>query len=208
MPTPPNTYRIGVILAAGRGRRMGCTKQLVEWPSPNGPKPLIAAAYDAIRPICDDMVIVLGYEAEAVAAALGDRRFHRAESDPDAAMFASIRAGLAAAREIDPTATIVLQPGDHPDLSEATLVALANCSLPRAAKAIIPEHNGRGGHPALIPAAIAAILLQSDCPEGLAQFWTAHPDLCHRLPVDDPAILRDVDTPSDLAPQHSDWSLQ
>ena len=194
----PTNHRIGVILAAGRGRRMGRTKQLVPWPTANGAKPLIAAAYDAVRPICDDMVVVLGHEADAVAAALGDRTFHRAESNPDAPMFDSIRAGLAAARAIDPTATIVLHPGDHPEVDPATLSALSNCSLPRAAKAIIPEHNGRGGHPVLIPPTVAALLVQTDCPEGLGQFWTAHPDLCHRLPVDDPAILRDIDTPSDL----------
>jgi molybdenum cofactor cytidylyltransferase len=194
----PTTDRIGVILAAGRGRRLGRTKQLVPWPAADGPMPLVAAAYDAVRPICNDMVVVLGHEANAVGAALGDRPFHRAESNSDAPMFESIRAGLAAAQEIDPAATIVLQPGDHPEVSPATLDALANCSLQQSAQAIIPEHNGRGGHPVLIPPAVAALILQTECPDGLGQFWTAHPDLCHRLPVDDSAILRDVDTPSDL----------
>lgn len=194
----PTCVRIGVILAAGRGRRMGCTKQLVTWPTPEGPKPLVAAAYDAIRPICDQMVVVLGHDADVVATALGTRTFVRAMGDPDAPMFHSIRAGLTAALKIDPTATIVLQPGDHPAVDETTLQALLECSRSRAALAIIPEHGGRGGHPVLIPPAIAALLLQADSPHGLGQFWKEHPELCHRLPVDDPTILRDIDTPGDL----------
>ena len=80
---------------------MGGTKQLVTWKAADGSKPLVAAAYDAIRPICDEMVVVLGHEAESVAEALGDRAFHSVVSDPDEPMFESIRAGLRAARAID-----------------------------------------------------------------------------------------------------------
>src|SRR6185436_13431162 len=104
-----NTCRIGVLLAAGRGGRMGGTKQLTLWRSADGPKPLICAAYDAIRSICDEMIVVLGHEAEAVAAALGNRQFHRAASSADRPMFESIRAGLRAARELDAAAVVVLQ---------------------------------------------------------------------------------------------------
>jgi molybdenum cofactor cytidylyltransferase len=194
----PSVQHIGVILAAGRGSRMGCTKQLVPWPAREGSKPLVSAAYDAIRPICDAVIVVLGHDAAAVAAALGDRPFHRAQSDPDAPMFESIRAGLAAARGIDPGATVVLQPADQPEVAPATRDALLAYSFLRREKAIIPEHRGRGGHPALIPAKVAEILIEAECPAGLGQFWTEHPGLCHRLAVDDASILLDVDTPDDL----------
>src|SRR5690348_8785195 len=93
--------RIGIVLAAGRGGRMGGRKQLTEWSNADGAKPLVAAAYDAIRPICDEMVVVLGHMVEEVAAALADRSFHRAESDPDAPMYESIRAGLRVAMGLD-----------------------------------------------------------------------------------------------------------
>src|SRR4051794_33845457 len=118
--TSQMTRRIGVILAAGRGGRMGGKKQLTPWPTATATIPLIAAAYDAIRPICNKMVIVLGHAADEVAAALGDRPFHRVESDPHAPMFESIRAGLRFARGLNPTAAIVLQPGDHPEVATST----------------------------------------------------------------------------------------
>jgi len=177
---------------------MGRTKQLIDWCAADGPKPLVAAAYDAIQPICGDMVVVVGHDAEAVAAALGHRMFQRALSDPDGPMFDSICVGLTAALRIDPRATFVLHPADHPEVDATTLRTLTNWSLQRPNAAIIPEYRGRGGHPVLIPPVVAQRILAADCPTGLAGFWTAQPDLCCRMPVDDPAILRDIDTPSDL----------
>jgi CTP:molybdopterin cytidylyltransferase MocA len=177
---------------------MGATKQLKLWPTAGGPKPLICAAYDAIRPICDEMIVVLGHEADAVAAALEAHRFRRAESDADQPMFESVRIGLRAALAVDATATVVLQPGDHPEVADSTLRTLVSSSRKRPDRAIIPQYDDRGGHPVLIPASIAALVLESGCPQGLKQFWLDHPELCCRVLVDDPTMLRDVDTPADL----------
>lgn len=191
-------HRIGVLLAAGRGRRMGRTKQLLSWRSAGGDMPLTAAAYDAIHPICDAMVVVVGHEADAVVAALGERRFHRVDSDADAPMFESMRAGLAAAAAIDPSAVVVLQPGDHPKVAPDTLVELTNQALLHPLRAIIPTYGGRGGHPVLIPPCVAAVLVHADAPAGLGEFWRTHANLCIRIEVNDPTIVRDVDTPRDL----------
>jgi molybdenum cofactor cytidylyltransferase len=189
---------IGVILAAGRGRRMGGTKQLATVKVLGVEKPLIAAAYDAIKPICDDMVIVLGHEADAVAAALSGRLFHRAASDPDGPMFESIRAGLQTAQSIDEDATVVLQPGDQPHVLRTTLDALVEASRRHDTKAVIPQFGREGGHPGLIPPNISRLLIESDCPRGLADFWLKQPELCFRVPVNDSAVVKDIDTPDDL----------
>jgi molybdenum cofactor cytidylyltransferase len=190
---------IGVILAAGQGRRMGRTKQLVPWQTPAGDVPLIVAAYEVIHPVCDDMVVVLGNGADEVTAALGSRLFTGVFGDSDTPMFESIRIGLRAAGKIDLTATVVLQPGDHPEVAQSTLNTLADWSRQRPGHAIIPEYRRRGGHPVFIPSAIAAMLIEADCPNGLGQFWTAHPELCTRVPVDDANVLRDIDTLEDLS---------
>jgi molybdenum cofactor cytidylyltransferase len=168
------------------------------WQTVTGSKPLVAAAYDAIRSICSDMIVVVGHEANAVQAALGDRVFQLVHSDPDAAMFESIRAGLQAAQLLDPAATVVVQPGDHPEIARETLELLANASLAHSEKTIIPVFGGRGGHPVFIPSSVAVRLLHANCPTGLGEFWKAHPDLCLRVSVGDAAAVRDVDTPADL----------
>jgi molybdenum cofactor cytidylyltransferase len=177
---------------------MGGGKQLVTWRSLMGPKPLVAAAYDAISIVCSEMIVVVGHEAKAVQEALGDRTFRCVVSDPDAPMFDSIRTGLQAARRLDPAATVVIQPGDHPEVAPATLEKLAELSIAQPEKTIIPEFGGRGGHPVFIPSVIAARVLGSDCAEGLGKFWMSHPELCVRVPVDDATVVRDVDTPADV----------
>jgi molybdenum cofactor cytidylyltransferase len=191
--------RIGVILAAGRGRRMAGTKQLTYCDTSRGAKPLVAAAYDAIQPICDQLIVVLGHEAGRVAAALGRRPFLPAMANSDAPMYESIRCGLRHARGIDPDATVVLQPGDHPEVAQSTLAALVDWSLKRPVQAIIPEYRGKGGHPVVIPQPVVALLLDADCPAGLGEFWADHPELCNRVEVEDSAVVRDIDTMDDLS---------
>jgi molybdenum cofactor cytidylyltransferase len=196
--TNSTLHLIGVLLAAGRGRRMGGTKQLVKVHTADGEKPLVAAAYDAICDACDEIVVVLGHEVQAVASALSPRAYRRVVSDPDAEMFDSIRAGLAAAEAIDPAAAVLLQPGDHPHVSPQTLQLVISTAANEPQRAIMPEFQGRGGHPVLIPPLIVRRLLVEDCPAGLAQFWAAHPQLCRRIVVDDPSVVRDMDTPDQL----------
>lgn len=173
---------------------MGGRKQFYPWPTANGEKPLVAAAFDAVAPACDAMIVVLGHRADEVALALGKRKFQAIPSDPDAPMFESIRAGIQAALRTNSEATVLLQPGDHPEVKPATLEQLLTLSDKHRDRAIIPEFQGHGGHPALIPAEIAQRLLTADCPQGLGQYWSDHPDLCLRHCVEDGSVIRDVDT--------------
>jgi molybdenum cofactor cytidylyltransferase len=177
---------------------MGGTKQLMPWATAHGTKPLICAAYDSIRPICDRMVVVLGHDAEKVAETLDARQFERALSSADVSMAVSICAGLGVAFSIDSQATVVLQPGDHPEVAPSTLDTLLACSCRHRDRAVIPQYNGHGGHPVLIPRAVAKIILARPHLESLKQFWDDFPELSLRLPINDPTVLRDVDTPADL----------
>src|SRR5690554_3115419 len=103
-------HLIGVLLAAGRSGRMGRLKQLLPWPPVDGERPLVAAAFDAIAPACCAMVVVVGHEADAVLAALGERTFQSARVESGAEMLVSVKAGLLAARAIHPTADVLLHP--------------------------------------------------------------------------------------------------
>jgi CTP:molybdopterin cytidylyltransferase MocA len=113
-------------------------------------------------------------------------------------MFRSIHAGLQAAQELDPAAVVVLHPADHPEVSLSTLTALTDRSAQQPVQAIIPEYDGHGGHPVLMPPPVATVLLRSDCPAGLGDFWISYPEHCVRISVDDPSVCRDVNTPEDL----------
>jgi CTP:molybdopterin cytidylyltransferase MocA len=113
-------------------------------------------------------------------------------------MFESIRVGLQTAQSLDETATIVLLPGDQPHVDRTTLDTLVEASRRHDTKAVIPQFGREGGHPALIPPNIAQLLIEGDCPRGLGDFWVRQPHLCVRVPVNDSAVVKDIDTPGDL----------
>jgi molybdenum cofactor cytidylyltransferase len=184
---------IGILLAAGRGRRMGGNKQFHIVQTPQGEKPLVAAAFDTIARACEKMIVVLGHRAEEVTAALGPRQFEIVLVDSDAPMFDSIRAGLN--HSLSRTATrsgVLLQLGDHPSLNPLTLDQIFTAAAEHANKAIMPTYQKNGGHPVLIPASIAQNILAAKCADGLRGFWQERPELAVRLEVNDPGVILNV----------------
>lgn len=188
--------RVGILLAAGRGRRMGQTKQLLPWPpGSEGCGCIVTAAYDTLADVCDRMVVVLGHDRDAVADALRPRDFTTALSDPDQPMFASLVAGFAAAGHLSPDAIVLVHPADHPEVGRPTLDLLLETVTRDPERAAMPEYDGRGGHPVLIPVELIARIRSHAAEGGLRQFWIDHPEIRRRVPVDDPSVVRDIDTP-------------
>ena len=193
------TLPIGLLLAAGRGRRMGQTKQLLPWPPPDGSKPLAAAAFDAISEFCDQMVVMVGHESEKVISALEPRSFQAVHSDADLPMYESIRTGLQAIQRIAPGRAVLIHPADHPEVSATTLQKLIQSSAVHPHNAVCPHHEGRGGHPVLVGASLVPGLIRWSGTGGLRQFWLDDPETLVELPVEDATIVRDLDTPDDYA---------
>ena len=194
---------IGVLLAAGRGRRMGTTKQLLPWKTGEGEKPLVAAAFDAISSWCSHMIVVLGHDAEKVATALHPRSFQTVTSNPDASMYESIRHGLIASQQIDKQFPILLHPADHPEVHPFTLSRLHDAWKQHPEWAVMPEYEEKGGHPVIIPSLLTTQLIEYSGEGGLRQFWLDHPDTCLRVIVDDPIVIRDMDTPDQYLKRQS-----
>jgi CTP:molybdopterin cytidylyltransferase MocA len=207
---------IGILLAAGRGRRMGGGKMLRRLPAPDG-RPLVLASFEVLARACDVVVAVLGGEdaggvravlSRAAADAAPAMRLEPVTGRPDAPMLASIRAGLARAAALDERASALVHPGDVPHAAPATVDAILMAAAEDAAaggraRACMPATGpgGRGGHPVLLPPPVARRVraLDEDHPGGLRALWEAEPALARRVPVDDPGCRRDVDTPADLA---------
>ncbi|MHC4210603.1 MAG: nucleotidyltransferase family protein, partial [Planctomycetota bacterium] len=141
----------GVLLAAGRGRRMGELKQLLRW----GPSTIVASAFDALAGHCGaGVVLVAGADAERIGGALAGRAYQVVRADSDAEQIESARQGLRRALELPRVEQVFLHPADHPVIPAPVLDALLERA--EAKIALIPTYRGRGGHPVLIPAEVAA----------------------------------------------------
>ena len=186
----------GVLLAAGRGRRMGRLKQLLSW----GDTTVVAAAFDALAGHCGaGMVLVAGDDADVVADALEGRAFRLVAADSDAEQIESAREGLRSALEMRRTERVFLHPADHPVIPAPVLDVLLGRA--DAQTALIPTHRGRGGHPVLMPAGLAASIVSwrpGAAAGGLRAYWESNPHLVKRVEFPDaPGLVMDLDTPGD-----------
>ena len=196
---------VGILLAAGRSRRMGMAKQLLPWPptSVGGGEPdqssktMIAASFDTIAPHCDRIIIVLGNEIDAIRRALGNRSYSVVASDPNAEMIASIRAGISAAASSPACLAALLHPSDVPGVGRQTITTLIEARFGSPESAIMPEYLGKGGHPVIIPRGLFAAIESHREAGGLRTLWRRKPDRCVQIAVNDPGCVRDIDTPEE-----------
>jgi molybdenum cofactor cytidylyltransferase len=83
---------------------------------------------------------------------------------------------------------------DHPDVSAATVRALLEAAARDPYLVLVPVFHGERGHPVVLPTAAAPLLRASpSAREAMTQLEV------RELPVDDPGILLDIDTPEGLS---------
>ena len=144
--------------------------------------------------VCEEVVVVLGHQAEAIRAGLAraaEARFVE-NPDPERGMLSSLQAGLA-----DITAQAVLfTPLDYPAVRAETVAALAG-RLREGVPLVVPCHDGRHGHPVGIARRLDEEMLA--LPAGAQARDVIHRHTASYLEVDDAGVLRDVDDPAAYA---------
>ncbi|WP_433413415.1 nucleotidyltransferase family protein [Microtetraspora malaysiensis] len=188
MATADPNEVVGVLLAAGSGRRMGTPKALVEF---EGERLADRGVRLLAEGGCDPVLIVLGAAEVRVPGAV-------AVHNPEWAtgMGSSLRAGLAALPASARAAVIALvdQPLVRPEAVRRLIAAY------RAGAAVaVACYGGAPRNPVLITRehfAEVAALAQGDV--GARPFLRARPELVTRVECDGVGDPADLDTPDDL----------
>lgn len=186
---------VGILLAAGRGRRFdpsGVQDKLLQ-PLADGDAVVVASARHLLS-VLPRVIAVVSPADRGVAAAL---RALGCEvtvcQGADTGMGASLAHAVAAS--LPGAQAWVIALGDMPFVDPATIQALSN-ALARGADIAAPVFAGRRGNPIGFGAVHLPALLALGGDEGARRIVRTAPVV--EVAVDDPGILRDVDTPADL----------
>lgn len=186
-----------IILAAGLGSRFGGpSKPLASFRG----RPMLAHVLDAaLIARTDPVIVVTGHAQDAVRRVCEAAGSLRVVENPDYAtgLASSLKAGFAALPDDADGAVILL--ADMPLVSADVIDRLVSAfeDDPQAS-AVIPVNEGRRGNPVLLSARLGDAIMRLEGDRGAGPLLRDRHDIVE-VPVADPAVLMDVDTPEGLA---------
>ncbi len=176
-----------VILAAGLSSRSERYKMAL----PLGGKTVIEHSIAGLYASVSRIVVVVGWQAEVVQELLA--AYNKVECvlnhSYTEGMYSSVRAGVSQIR----ASRFFLQPGDIPLVSAKVYQQLL--TTPPSQDIVIPTFGGRKGHPMLLSSRLIPEILSAPATATLRDVVARHGFT--PLPVDDEAILWDIDTIAD-----------
>ncbi|MGQ3413794.1 nucleotidyltransferase family protein [Natrinema sp. LN54] len=189
---------VGVVLAGGTSSRFGsANKLLTEFDG----EPLIRhATRTLVDAALSEVVVVLGYEAEAVHTALSgvDVRTVR-NPDYERGLSTSVETAIRVVGTPE-TDAVVFLPGDMPAVDSATVELLSDAYRAELGTALAAAFDGHRGNPVLFDRSHFDALLEVTGDVGGLPVL-AESDESALIETDDLGVLRDIDTTTDLRHQ-------
>ena len=173
----------GLVLAAGTSSRLGKQpKQLLPWRGTTLVGWVIGQAEDS--PL-DEVVVVVGHEAEEVRRVVQVRRERFAEAaDFHEGCTASIRAGLDALDSKAEAALLIL--GDQPGIESGTIAAVVVGWRKMQKPVVRVSYRGVSGHPMLFAKELFEQLKALHGDKGVWKLLEAHPEWVGEVELDRP----------------------
>ncbi|MCA9070161.1 MAG: nucleotidyltransferase family protein [Planctomycetaceae bacterium] len=187
-----------VVPAAGLSRRMGQPKLLL----PLGGKTVMARLLEALhQPQIACRAVVLRREDEDLCREVQKAQAWRIQPQVNPReMRESVEIALTEIGQRfspNPQDGWLLVPADHPTLSPRVINNLVSAWQTTSADILIPSWEGRRGHPTIFSWELATRVCEIPPNQGLNWLVRCGEFSLEELPLDDPAIFTDLDTPDD-----------
>ncbi len=185
-----------IVLAAGKSTRMrGRNKLLVKVED----KPIIRRVVEAaLKSKVDEVVVVLGWEADDVKETLGGLPCRLVlNEDYEKGQSSSVKAGL---REVgEATQAILVLPGDVVMIDPRSINLVIDEYARSKTSIIIAAHKGMSGHPILLDKQLFGEIEKiNELTFGLKDVVSKHRDNVRLVEAGSTNVLQDVDAPEDL----------
>ena len=186
---------VAILLAAGSATRFGSDKLL--HPLPHD-VPIAVQAARHLRAVFEENVFVVVRPEAKELSDLFRREGCKVVVCENAAegMGASLACAVRAAADAE---GFLVALGDMPFIRASTIVAVRE-ALAAGAPLAAPFFRARRGHPVGIAARYRGELERLRGDEGARDLLANHAAELVKIPVGDPGVMRDIDTPADLAP--------
>ena len=195
----------GVVLAAGRSARMGSPKALLDFLG----VPFIVRILEALEALeVKTLVIVLGPDAPRIQPAIAAHDCMIVENpEPETGPIASLRVALRALQPLQPRAVLVW-PVDLPHVRVSTVERVMEAHRHNPGQVVVPTFAERRGHPVIWGSPLFAELLENKAAtrEGARAVLHSHEGQVVTVPVDDPAVIDQVNTPDDYERLVREWN--
>jgi molybdenum cofactor cytidylyltransferase len=184
---------VGILLAGGAATRFGSDKLLHRLP--DGTPIAVAAARNLIAAVPRVVAVVRPGAPELERALRGAGAEVTVCARAAEGMGVTLAHAVRAAGRADGW---VVALADMPFIRPESIRRIASAIAGGAAIAA-PEHQGQRGHPVGFAGRFRGALEQLAGDAGAREILKADPAALVRVDVDDPGVVRDIDTPADLA---------
>ena len=185
-----------VILAAGKSTRMGRVKATL--PVGDGPETFLTRIIRTCQHAeVDDVVVVLGHEAEAVRESVARSGLQPrlvVNADYESGQLSSLLAGVCAIDRPGVNA-MLLTLVDVPFVSADTIRAVVQRYRTKGAPVVRPVRGVLHGHPVLLDRSLFDALRGADPASGAKPIVRANVSVAGDLAIDDEGAFVDIDTP-------------
>jgi molybdenum cofactor cytidylyltransferase len=185
---------------------MGRDKALLPWP-PESPttgtgETFLSAAIQLFAPHVDMVLVVAGTNEFDLAPIVYARGASLVlNPDPQRGQFSSLQCGLRDVLNRGRDAAMITLV-DRPPVKSGTIELLATefeRVLTRSIWAVVPEYQGKHGHPILAGREMIEAFLRAPATSNARDVEHANQDRIAYVPVDDPRVAANVDTPEEYA---------
>jgi molybdenum cofactor cytidylyltransferase len=185
---------------------MGRDKALLPWPSSTAGSTdtFLSAAIRLLDPHVDVVLVVAGKNEAALAPIVyANGATLVVNPDPDRGQFSSLQIGMQEVLSRGRDAAMVTLV-DRPPVRTETIETLAAAFERSTNKtnrkwAVIPEYKGSHGHPILVGRELMEAFLKAPETANAREVEHQHQDEIEYLPVDDPLVAVNIDTPEQYA---------